>query len=135
MSIHRLDRVPAIRRIDTDRSNVFAIEISGYVTSGDVENLYGLLEGAYALHDKIDVLVRLVDYEGADWAHVDSHTTDEGRNHALKHVYRCAAVGDPDWTGQVGGFFDIEMPVELRHFPLDAEDEAWTWIGARPLEE
>jgi hypothetical protein len=35
----------------------------------------------------------------------------------------------------VGGFFDIEMPVELRHFPLDAEDEAWTWIGARPLEE
>jgi len=108
-------------------------EISGYATSADVENLYGLLEGAYALHDKIDVLVRLVDYEGAEWAHVDSHTTEEGRNHALQHVNRCAAVGDPDWTGQVAGFFDPALPVELRHFPLEQEDEAWAWIGATPV--
>jgi len=134
MSLHPLDRVPAVRRIETDRSNVFAVEISGYATSADVENLYGLLEGAYALHDKIDVLVRLVNYEGAEWEAVDSHTTEEGRNHALNHVNRCAAVGEPDWTGQVGGFFDTQLPVELRHFPLEQEDEAWAWIGAAPVD-
>lgn len=47
MSIHRLDPIPAISRIETDRSDVFAVEIKGHVTAGDVENLYGLLEGAY----------------------------------------------------------------------------------------
>lgn len=134
MSIHRLDPIPAISRIETDRSDVFAVEIKGHVTAGDVENLYGLLEGAYALHDQIDVLVRLVDYEGTEWAAVDTHTTEEGRNHALRHVRRCAAVGDPDWTGQAGGYFKPDLPVELRHFPLEAEEDAWAWLGARPLE-
>lgn len=134
MSIHRLDPIPAVRRIETDRSDVFAVEIKGHVTAGDVENLYGLLEGAYALHDQIDVLVRLVDYEGTEWSAVDTHTTEEGRNHALQHVRRCAAVGDPDWTGQAGGYFNPDLPVELRHFPLDAEEEAWLWLGARPIE-
>lgn len=134
MSIHRLDPIPAVRRIETDRSDVFAVEIKGHVTAGDVENLYGLLEGAYALHDKLDVFVRLVDYEGTEWAAVDTHTTEEGRHHALQHVRRCAAVGDPDWTGHVGGLFSPEITVELRHFPLQAEDDAWAWLGARPLE-
>ena len=134
MSIHRLDPIPAVSRIETDRSDVFAVEIKGHVTAGDVENLYGLLEGAYALHDQIDVLVRLVDYEGTEWAAVDTHTTEEGRNHALQHVRRCAAVGDPDWTGQAGGYFNPDLPVELRHFPLEAEEDAWAWLGARPLE-
>ena len=134
MSLHPLDRVPAVRRIDTDRTDAFAVEISGYVTAADVENLYGLLEGAYELHDQIDVLVRLVDYEGADWAAVNRHTTEEGREHALKHVRRCAAVGEPDWTSRVGGFFGSDLPVELRHFPSAREDEAWEWIGASPTD-
>ncbi len=134
MSLHPLDRVPAMRRIDTDRSDLFAVEITGYVTGADVENLYGLLEGAYALHDRLDVLVRLVDYEGAAWDAVDRDTTKEGRSHALQHVRRCAAVGEPDWTGSVQGFFSEPLPVELRHFPLDREEEAWAWLGAVPTE-
>ena len=102
MSIHRLDRVPPSAASTPTASNVFAVEISGYATSADVENLYGLLEGAYALHDKIDVLVRLVDYEGAEWAHVDSHTPRKVAPRApAREPLR--AVGDPDWTGQVAG--------------------------------
>jgi hypothetical protein len=132
MSLHPLDRMPAVRRIDTNRPDAFAVQISGYVTAADVENLYGLLEGAYELHDRIDVLVRLVDYEGTDWAAVNRHTTEDGRNHAMQHVRRCAAVGEPDWTGRAGGFFSPELPVELKHFPLESEDEAWQWIGAAP---
>jgi len=128
-----LDRVPAIRRIETDRTDVFAIEIIGYVTGADVENLYGLMEGAYALHDKLDVVVRLKNYEGIEWDNVSGETTDEGRLHAVQHVRRCAAIGDPDWTGRVAGFFEPELPVELRHFDIKDEADAWEWIGAREL--
>jgi hypothetical protein len=128
-----LDRVPAIRRIETDRTDVFAIEIIGFVTGADVENLYGLMEGAYALHDKLDVLVRLKNYEGVEWENVSGDTTHEGRNHALQHVRRCAAVGDPDWTGKIAGFFEPEIPVELKHFALEDESAAWAWINAHEI--
>lgn len=133
--MNSLDPVPAVRRIETDRTDVFAIEIIGYVTSADVENLYGLMEGAYALHDKLDVLVRMKNYEGVEWANVSGETADEGRMHALKHVRRCAAVGEPDWTGRVAGFFDPALPVELRHFDLQDEADAWAWIGAHEIPE
>jgi hypothetical protein len=38
--IHPLERIPAVRRLDTDRPDLFAIEIKGTVTSADVENLF-----------------------------------------------------------------------------------------------
>lgn len=129
-----LDPVPSMRRIDTDRSDVFAVEITGFVSGADVENLYGLLEGAYALHDKLDVLVRIRDYEGAAWDEISGDTTKEGRSHALQHVQRCAAVGDPDWTGRAAGFFQT-LPVELKHFPLEREADAWAWINAHEVPE
>jgi hypothetical protein len=132
--MHPLDRIPAVRRIETDRPDVFAIEITGFVTGADVENLYGLLEGAYALHDRLDVLVRLNDYQGSAWDEISASTAKEGRQHALQHVQRCAAVGDPDWTDRAAGFFE-KLPVELKHFPADDEAEAWTWIGAREIRQ
>ncbi|TKT80093.1 STAS/SEC14 domain-containing protein [Aquamicrobium sp. LC103] len=131
--MHPLDPIPAIRRIDTDRPDLFAVEIAGHVSASDVENLYGLLEGAYALHDRLDLLVRVVNYDGVDWTGVSSRTTEEGRNHAIEHVRRCAAVGGPDWTSSVGGFFSPSVPVELRYFDLEDEAAAWRWIGAREI--
>ena len=62
-----LEPASAIRRIDADRDDLLAVDVSGHVTPSDVENFYGLLEGAYALHEKIDVLVRATDFESADW--------------------------------------------------------------------
>lgn len=132
--MHPLDRIPAVRRIETDRSDVFAIEITGFVTGADVENLYGLLEGAYALHDRLNVLVRLTDYDGSAWDEISTATAKEGRKHALQHVERCAAVGDPDWTDRAAGFFE-KLPVELKHFPAEAEADAWAWIGAREIRQ
>ncbi len=129
-----LDAVPAVRRIETDRPDVSAFEIVGHVTSADVENLFGLLEGAYALHDRLDVLIRLVDHDGVDWSDVSPETLSQGKSMALKHVRRCAAVGEPDWISQVQGLFS-KIEVELRHFALEEEAQAWKWLGAQSVEE
>ena len=128
-----IEPVPAVRRIETDRADAWAFEIVGRILGNDVENLYGLLEGAYALHDRIDVLVKLVDHDGVAWDEVSRETLETGRRQALAHVRRCAAVGEPDWTTALTGFFSPSIPVELKHFPADREDEAWAWIGARPV--
>lgn len=129
-----LEPASAIRRIDADRDDLLAVDVSGQVTPSDVENFYGLLEGAYALHDKIDVLVRAADFESADWEGVSKETMRNGRVRAEAHVRRCAAVGGPDWTRRVGGFFTTaDVPVEVRYFSADDEAAAWAWLKAKRL--
>jgi hypothetical protein len=130
--MHSLDPVPAVRRIETDRSDCAAFDIVGHVGSADVENLFGLLEAAYALHDRVDVLIRIVDHDGVDWSEVSSETVSEGKRHASAHVRRCATVGEPNWIPNVTGFFSPQVDVELKHFPSDEIEAAWAWIGAQP---
>jgi hypothetical protein len=133
--MHPLDPVPAVRRLETDNDQVFAVEITGEVSAADAENLFGLLEGAYALHERVDVLVRQTDYQGADWSGIARETVAEGRDHAERHIRRCAVVGGPDWTGNIGGFFTPDVPVALRYFLAEDEAEAWLWLGANEIPE
>ncbi|HEV7418184.1 STAS/SEC14 domain-containing protein [Tianweitania sediminis] len=128
-----LDAVPAVRRIETDRDDVFACEITGHVSAADFENLYGLLEGAYALHNQVDVLVHFTNYDGVDWSEVSDNTKQEGQEHASRHVRRCASIGGPDWVSYFKGWFAPSVDVELRRFEDDEEEQAWAWIGARPI--
>ncbi len=129
-SVNFLESVPAIRRIETDRADVFAVDIVGHVTAADAENLFGLLEAAYALHPRVDVLVRLVDHDGVDWQDIDPETLEHGTADAAMHVVRCATIGDPDWTGHVTGFFADPPPTDIRHFAAEDEAAAWAWLGA-----
>ena len=128
-----LEPASAIRRIDTDRDDLLALDISGEVTPSDIENFYGLLEGAYALHEKIDILVRAAEFESADWNGVSEDTISEGRTRAEQRVRRCAAVGGPDWTKRLGGFFTADVPVDIRYFDADDEADAGRWLGATPI--
>ena len=132
--MNSLESVPAIRRIDTDREDLFAVDVVGDVSAADAENLFGLLEAAYTLHSRIDVLVRLVDLEGVDWADVSAETLEQGKADALEHIGRCATVGEPNWISEVQGFFTAPLPVELRYFKAKDEASAWDWLGARPVD-
>lgn len=128
--MHPFERVPAIRRIETDRPDVFAVEITTEVTSSDVENLCGLLEGAYALHERIDLLVRIVDLEDIDVTGLSPDTTRFMKDHVARHVGRCAVVDDAGWASRVERLFAPDAGVEVRRFAIDDEEAAWTWLGA-----
>ncbi|RWD65036.1 MAG: STAS/SEC14 domain-containing protein [Mesorhizobium sp.] len=127
-----LEAVPAIRRLDTNRDALFAIDVVGDVSPADAENLFGLLEAAYALHPRIDVLVRLTDEESVDWANIAQDTLKQGVAGAMEHVVRCAAIGEPGWASLVAGVFPKTLPFEFRRFDVDDEEAAWQWLGARP---
>lgn len=129
--MHPLERVPAIRRIDTDRPDLFAIEITGEVTSADVENLFGLLEGAYTLQDRLDLLVRITDYRGLLREGLSRETTHEVKEHAREHVERCALIGSSGDIADVKSFLRLPSAVDHREFAPDEEAEAWTWMSAR----
>jgi hypothetical protein len=130
--VNFLEAVPAIRRIETNRDALFAIDVVGDVSPADAENLFGLLEAAYALHPRIDILVRLTDQQSADWANISEQTLRQGVADALQHVVRCAVIGDPDRASLAGGFFPKALPFEFRRFDSGDEEAAWQWLGARP---
>lgn len=131
LPVNFLEAVPAIRRIDTNRDALFAIDVVGDVSPADAENLFGLLEAAYALHPRVDVLVRLTDHGSVDWANISSETLRQGVADALEHVVRCAAIGEPGWTSFAVGLFPRSLPFEFRQFASDREEDAWQWLGAK----
>lgn len=124
--------LPAIRRIDTDREDLCALEIVGHFTAADLENAYGLLQGAYEEHDKIDLLLLITRYEGFDWGAAFDQSTIRGKTQALRHIRKYAVVGGPAWMRIVLGIFGPLTPVQTHHF--DAEEAAWEWIGGRPAD-
>lgn len=128
-----LDSVPAVRRIDTDRPSLCAFDIVGPVTNADLENLFGLLEAAYALHPSTDVLLRLTECEGFEGEGVERSTLTEGSAAAGQHVGRCAIVGDGDGLARSRRLFVAAGAAETRRFDIDDEQEAWEWLGARPV--
>jgi len=131
--VNFLQAVPAIRRIDTDRDDLFAIDVVGHVSAADAENLFGLLEAAYALHKRIDAAVRVVDHDGVDWTEISDETMKQGAIHALEHIGRCAAIGTPDWTPDARRALPASSPIEFRHFDAEDEAEAWEWLGVRKV--
>ena len=126
-----LTSLPAVRQVETDRPDLYAFDLVGHISPADVENFYGLLEAAYALHPTIDVLVRVIDQEGLDPAIASRRTIDEGKTHAREHVRRCALVGDTRAMPAIERFF--ASSAELRHFAENDERLAWDWVGGRPV--
>lgn len=128
MIVH--DNPPLIRRVDTGRDDAFAFEIAGRLAAPDIENMYGLLEAAYELHDRIDLLVLVRTYEGFDWNAALSRSTFTGKAHALKHIRRYAVVGGPGWMRMAIGLLKPFAPMEMKHFSADQEAAAWAWLDA-----
>ena len=128
-----LDSVPAVRRINTDRETLAAFDIVGTVNSADLENLFGLLEAAYALHPSTDVLLRLTDCDGFEGSGFERSTVDEGREAAGEHVRRCAIIADGHGISESNRLFVAVGAGETRHFAADEEAEAWDWMGAQPV--
>jgi hypothetical protein len=129
-----LEPVPAIRRIDTDRADLCALDVVGRLTSADLENAFGLLEAARLDHPEIDLLARLPGYDGIDWDGVFTPSTLRGKLSALGHVRRCALVGGPAWISTTLGMFGSMASMETRHFEEAEEGSAWDWLGARPVD-
>ena len=127
------DTPPNVRRIETDREGAYAFEVKGFISAADVENMYGLLEGAYELHDRIDLIVIVHDYEGIDWSAAWKEPTIFGKTRALKHIRKYALVGGPAWFHAGVSFFKPFLSIEMKTFELEEVESAWEWIGAKPL--
>lgn len=124
-----LERVPAVRRIETDSNGVFAIEITGAFAASDAENLRGLFEGEFALHESIDLFVRITRLDEIDLTDLSYESETFLREHYADRVRRCALVGE---ANAIAGLLPTGG-AEVQTFSNDEENEAWQWIGAREV--
>ncbi|WP_139976198.1 STAS/SEC14 domain-containing protein [Ochrobactrum sp. CGA5] len=131
----RNEDIPVIRRIPTNREDVFAFAIEGHLDDASLENLYGLLDAAYETHEEIDLLIRLTGYEGVDWTAAFSESMLSIRAKSLKKLRHYAIVGGPLWIQASITLMQPFLSIELRAFEADEENEAWEWLGARPTDE
>ena len=130
-----LERVPAVRRIETDRSDLFAIEITDEFTSADAENLCGLLEGAYALHPRLDLLIRLRELTSVDTYDLAPETHELLRSHARNSVRHCAVVGNASRRSEIADLLAFAPTTTVRQFDSSEEPEAWAWLSANEIPE
>ena len=124
--------VPAVRRIETDRADLYAFDIVGHVAAADVENFVRLAaRRPMRCIRQIDVLVRLVDQDGVDWRRVSGETACRGQG-AMRseHVRRCAPVGEPRLVPEHHRLLRAR-PVELRHFALDEDGSGGMGLDRR----
>lgn len=131
----RNENIPVIRRIPTNRSDVFAFAVEGHLDDPSLENLYGLLDAAYEEHEEIDLLIRLTGYEGLDWTAAFSESALSMRSKSLQHLRRYAIVGGPLWIQASLTLMQPFLSIEMRAFEPDEEDEAWKWLNAKPVED
>lgn len=134
MHVTATEPLPAIRKIETSRDDLCALDIAGRLTSADVENAYGLVEAEFASHDKIDLVVRISDYEGFDWASAFNLDVLRRKMRAIGHIRRYALIGGPAWLRALTVLSTPFLSMEVRCFTSAEEAEAWKWLKARPLE-
>src|SRR5262245_49777091 len=130
MHLTATEPLPSIRRIETSRDDLCALEIAGRITPRDVENAYGLIEGEFAQHDDIDLLVRIADYGGVEWVTAVNLDTLRRKLRAIGHISHYALVGGPFWLRGMTALSAPFMSMEIRRFPLKDENNAWKWLKA-----
>lgn len=118
-----------IRTMPTDRDTLRAYEIDGHLTSDDIVRVYTELLAAYQAHDKIDLLVKLTNFDGFDWSAIFTDTTYAAKTKSLTHVRRYAIVGGPQWIKTMANLFDPLFHLEMKTFDADEEKQAFDWLN------
>ena len=118
----------AIRRRPTPRATLLAFDITGKISKSDIEGMARQIDGAFDIHDKIDILLIMTDFEGMDAGAVFDGEALGAQARSIRHVRKYGVVGAPGWARAMIELGDLLTPVEAKTFDLAEQDAAWAWI-------
>lgn len=124
---------PALRIIETEDPRVIAFAIDGWLTTEAIDE--AINEMAPILDrekGKVRVLARVGELQFNSFKPFLNRRYIAFKMNALKRVDRYALVGGPDWLRILTESMSPMFPFAIRHFEPDSEEEAWTWLEARP---
>lgn len=126
-------RVPALRLIPTNRSDVVAFAWNGTISPSEAAELVRTCERALERHERIRLLGRIERLGGIVPGAFARSGLAAFKWRARHKIDRYAVVGGgrllDTWIKTVPRLFRVEV----RRFDLDQEDAAWAWIEASPV--
>lgn len=124
-------QAPAIRRIESGRSDLLEFEVVSKIRRADIEGMAQAVDAAMDAHKMIDILLVFTDFEGVTLgALFDGEAMRVGLR-SNTHVRRYAVVGAPAVAEAMIRLFDPVSPVDARTFDLDQLAEARTWVEGK----
>ena len=123
----------AVRRVPTDREDLYAFEIDGEVSAEAMEAMAETMNRAFDAHeDRVDMLLVFRDYGGSEAGAALDADVIASRFRSLVNVRRYVVVGAPAGANAMIEAIGKLIPVEATAFGADELDAAWTLLGARP---
>lgn len=119
---------PAIRSVETGRTDLLGFEVWGKIGTDDIERMAGAVEAAFDAVDIVDIIIVMHHYDGMELAAAFDPAGMRAQARAVRHVRKYAVVGAPGWAEVMINLMSPLSPVEARTFSLNEEAEAWAWV-------
>jgi hypothetical protein len=126
---------PAFKVIETDRDDVLGFEIDGHVDKAELDAVTAQFLRAVEGRSGVRVLGRIRRLGGFEISGLLTSDFFAMKREFLEKMERYAVVGGPAWLRTTLNAMAPLFRLEIRHFEADQEDDAWTWLGARPVSE
>ncbi len=120
----------AIVQVQSHRPSLLIFEIRAKIAREDMEWMARRVDAAFEAREKIDLLLVMTNYDGAELGAVFDGEAAGVMMRSLKHVRRYGVVGAPGWARAMIELFKWTTPVEEKTFALDELPEARRWIDA-----
>jgi hypothetical protein len=120
---------------ETDLPGVVGFGIDGRPSAIELNALVNYFEELLRQNPTLRVLGRLKHFDGVEIGGVLHREVLDVKRRSLSQVERFAIVGGPDWLGAWMSLLDSVFKIEIRHFQLTDETNAWDWLGAQPISE
>jgi hypothetical protein len=127
--------LPALRLIGTSRPDTYGYVWNGKITRADVENVLGTLRHELESHISVRVLGRIEHIGGFQPSALLQSSLLRLKLLGVRKIERYALVGGPKWLVQYVALVKQVTGIEMRHFDLASEHDAWSWLEARPRGE
>ena len=116
----------------TAPDHVVALKVSGTLTGGDYDKVIADVEGRLARHERIGVLLDLVEFRDFTLeAGLKDIRYDLSKLFELRRFPREAIITDKRWMRAAAQIADPLLPhVEIRAFAPEERDAAMAWVSA-----
>jgi hypothetical protein len=126
---------PAVQLIRTTRPDTYGWVWNGKITRADLDNVLGTLQVEMESHISVRVLGRIEHMGGFEPAVLLQSSVMRVKLLGVRKIERYALVGGPRWLPQSVRLAHRITGMDIRHFPLERENDAWDWLEARPRYE
>lgn len=120
---------PGLRVIEDGSDALLVFELDGKMTEDSVHEVFAAFDRAVEQHGKINLMLRIKDYEGFDLGLLGDRDTMMSKFGAVGKVGRYAIVGAPGWMRAIVKTMGPLMPIDMRSFDASEEAEARTWAA------